>query len=316
MHHARLFAALLPLVVLSAYGQENGSPAAPPAAPTTAPDSAPAAGPAAAPRQATPELEQALRARVQKFFELCAQRKYREVEGMLDEPSRDIFYNGNKPQYNSFEDITEIEWSENFTHAAVTVRAAMDIPMQTFVVHAHPLVPTEWRFVDGQWYMHINTPEEGVRMPIIPVPIKIPASQVPNGVQPPPPPGGMTSLSMKEMRAKAQELMHGVKVDRTFIDLDSTTPGEQKILVRNTTPGPVALSLVVDELPGLTAKLDKQRIGPDEIATATVIWKPKDKVAKPVRTLHVRVLPLGQDIPIQVRFGWNPVQNESASVPR
>ena len=310
MRHPGLVAAVVPLVVFSVYGQEDGSAASPPAVPAPSASSAPAAQPP------SPEAEQALRARVRQYFEDCAQRKYREAEGLLDEPSKDLFYDAAKPQYNSFDEITKIEWSENFTHASVTVRAAMDIPMQTFVIHGHPLVPTEWRLIDGQWYMHINTPEEGIRMPMIPVPVKIPASQVAKGTQPPPPPGGMTSFSTKEMRAKAEELLHGVKADRSFVELDSTRPGEQKIRLRNTTPGPVDLTVVLEELPGLTAKLDKRRIGPNEIAVATVLWKPKDKVAKPVRTLHVRVLPLGQDIPIQVRFNWNPVRNESASIPK
>ena len=307
MIHMRFIAAILPLVAFGVYGQENGASAPAGPAPATSAESAPTA---------PPDVEQALRARVKQYFEACAQRKYREAEGMIDEPSRDTFYNGSKPLYNSFDEITKIEWAENFTHASVTVRAAMDIPMQTFALHAHPLVPSEWRLVDGQWYLHINTPEEGIRMPFFNTPIKIPASQVPAGAQPSMPAGGVANLSQTEMKRQADALLHGVKADRPFVELDSSKAGEQTVRLRNTTPGPVGLSVAVDELPGLSVKLNTDHLGPNEEAVATIDWKPKDHIAKPLRTLHVKVLPLGQDIPIQIRFSFTPVQNESASIPK
>jgi len=310
MIHPRFIAAILPLVAIGVYGQENGAstPAAAASSPTA--ESAPATPAAPA------EVEEALRARVKQYFEACAQRKFREAENIIDEPSRDTFYNGSKPLYNSFDEITKIEWAENFTHASVTVRAAMDIPMQTFVLHAHPLVPSEWRLVDGQWYLHINTPEEGIRMPFFNTPIKIPASQVPTGAQPAPPDGGVANLSQKEMKRQADLLLHGVKADRPFVELDSGKAGEQIVRLRNTTPGPVGLSVAVDDLPGLSVKLSTDHLGPNQEAVATIHWKPKDHIAKPVRTLHVKVLPLSQDIPIQIRFSFTPAQNASASIPK
>lgn len=311
MNQMRLIAAVVPLVVFAAYGQENAASSPAPTAPATTTDAA-AQSPAP-----PPDLEAALRARVQMFFDACSQRKYREAEQLIDEPSRDTFYNANKPMYRSFDEITKIEWSDNFTHASVTVRAGMDMPMQTFVLHAHPLVPTEWRFVDGQWYLHINTPEEGIRMPFFNNPIKIPASQVADAnAAPEPLPGGITSVSQKSMREKANELLHGVKADRGFVELESTTAGEQTIRLKNTTPGPVALSLAMEKRPGLEVSLDKKDLGAGEEAVATVRWTPKDKIAKSLCTLHIHVMPMREDIPIQIRFSYNPVQNESASVPK
>src|SRR5579884_539760 len=162
----RKLAAMAPLFLLTGLAQDKPPEQTP--APIAATPTPAAATPAPADTVMTepppPEVEQALQARVDEFYKACVARKFREAEHILGEESRDQFYNSNKPQYNS-DELKKIIWEDNYTKAKVQVTVGMDMPMQSFVLHARPVVEAEWRLVDGQWYLHLPGPEEGIRTP-------------------------------------------------------------------------------------------------------------------------------------------------------
>src|SRR5581483_1077098 len=159
---SRILLASVPLLALAAMGQDQTASSASPA---QAAQNAPADAAAAAPQQpAPPEVEQALRARVSQYYQDCVDRKYRDAENVLAEESKDWFYNHDKPQYKGFE-IQSINWSDNFTHARVFVFLTVDMHLGTVTIPGHPTAEGEWKLVDGQWYLHLITPQEGFRTP-------------------------------------------------------------------------------------------------------------------------------------------------------
>src|SRR5674476_925173 len=97
------------------------------------------------------DVDAALRARVQEFFDLHVKGQFRKAEELVAEDTKDYFYSGNKPKYLSFE-ISRIEYSEKFTKAKVTVVCEQTIMMPGFADHPMKL-PTpalgNWRMASG-----------------------------------------------------------------------------------------------------------------------------------------------------------------------
>src|SRR5689334_20171800 len=82
------------------------------------------------PFQAKPpaEVDQALRARVQEFFDLHVKGQFRKAEELVAEDTKDYFYTHDKPKYLSCE-ITKIDYQENFTKASVVVTCSRYVMM-------------------------------------------------------------------------------------------------------------------------------------------------------------------------------------------
>ena len=68
--------------------------------------------------KAPPQVDEALRQNVAKFYQAHVDGKFRNAEAVIAEDSKDTFYNLEKQRYFSFE-IVRINYSENFTKAAV-----------------------------------------------------------------------------------------------------------------------------------------------------------------------------------------------------
>ena len=83
-------------------------------------------------QKAPPAVDEALRARISKFFQAHIDGKFRQAEVLVAEDSKDFFYSANKPKYLGFE-IKEIAYSENFTKAKATVVTQMIVMVPGFV---------------------------------------------------------------------------------------------------------------------------------------------------------------------------------------
>src|SRR5688572_16111719 len=75
--------------------------------------------------KAPPQVENALRERIAKFFEAHISGKFRLAEQVVHDDSQDIFYNSQKQKFISYE-IVKIDYSENFTKATVVTAVEMD----------------------------------------------------------------------------------------------------------------------------------------------------------------------------------------------
>jgi len=259
---------------------------------------------AAASQKAPPEVEEALRTRVNNYYEDCIAGKYREAENLLAEESRDYFYNHNKPKYRGFE-VQSIQWSQDFQQAKVFVLLTVDMPLGSVTIPGHPTMEGDWKLVDGQWYLHLITPQEKFVTPFGTV-IKL---------DPEPAPGSpeadkavASRFSPASIRARAADILHGVKPDHDTVVFDSAKPGEAIVHVSNGTPSIAGLELVDPHMTGLSVAIDKTRLSPTEQATLTVRWKPRDAIAKPSAFIHLRTIPAGQDIAIRVDFSFNASQ--------
>src|SRR5690242_243224 len=65
-------------------------------------------------------VDEALRARINQFFQFMVDAKYRQAEALVAEDSKDLYYDGQKPRFLNYE-LKSIEYSDEFTRAKATL---------------------------------------------------------------------------------------------------------------------------------------------------------------------------------------------------
>lgn len=228
------------------------------------------------------EAEAALRARVEQFYQLEVDKKFRQAEALLAEDSRDIFYNANKPVIQGFT-IDRIELTENNTRADVYVKTKL-----TYVIPGFPpmigetQVTSTWRVENGAWVQFID--------PDAPI-------QTPFGKVKPAKPGEKPDAIPRQFKVPdLATLSQMVKIDRNSIVLTRAEP-VQTATISNGLAGGVDLKIASNGLGGVDAELDKTHLESGE--KAVIRFRAKDD-NHASGVVQVRVAPLGQTLAIQV----------------
>src|ERR1700733_2047389 len=101
------------------------------------------------PAQAT--AEKALRARVNQFYQLMLDKKYRVAEEMVASESKDDYYDGTKPDIKGFS-IEKVELSDRNTRATVIVKWKLQtlFPGAGVMTFEFPAT-TWWKIENGKW---------------------------------------------------------------------------------------------------------------------------------------------------------------------
>jgi len=252
-------------------------------------------------QDAPSEVDAALRARVDRFFQAQVSGKFREAIPVVADEAQDWFIGSGKETYKGCK-TTKIEYSENFTKALVTETCQGE-----YRVHGHRMpvtlpIPSHWKVLDGEWYWY-HVKETEIRTPFGIA--KITPDNDPDA------PASDTSKPMipANTMALAQDILRSVKVDKTEIKLESGKSNEDAIEVTNGMPGAISISVDNTGQAGLTVKLDKTELKAGEKARVVFRYNPEDPsvqcgdCAKHVNgtvTTQLHVQPLGQVIPISV----------------
>lgn len=229
---------------------------------------------------ATAEAEKALRDRVQQFYQLQLDKKYRQAEGMVAEESKDDYYNGKKPDIRGF-DIVKVQLQDGDTKAMVTIKAKV----LTLALGAAQVFDfssqTYWKLENGQWCWYI--PEEAKRA-------------TPFGTINTATPGGDRKLDTTGHAPGSIEapdfaaLQSKVSIDRSSVQLDARD-ADQAVTITNGLPGPLELTVDphVKQIRGLSFEIDKTRLESGEKATAHLRWTGQEKISDTVRITAVQV---------------------------
>jgi hypothetical protein len=239
--------------------------------------------------KAPPPVDEALRARVAKFYQAHVDGKFRVADQVVADDSKDAFFGADKTRYKAFE-ITKIAYSDRFTRARVITTCDSEFVtiMSRFPVKM-PLT-TLWKLESGEWFWYVEPRSDGIDTPFG----RMSAGKA----------GGRSPFPAKMPDAAA--ILKQVKVDRTEVKLSSFEPASAEVTVSNQMPGSISLSLSFNGFPGFKARLDRTELGAGESARVLLECKPEDQRPKPTLTLQLTVEPTGQVIPIRVLFAVPP----------
>jgi hypothetical protein len=238
--------------------------------------------------KAPPDVDEALRARIAKFYQALVDGKARRAEEIVAEDSKDFFYNAGKPKFLSFE-IRDISYSENFTKAKVTMVMEMYLLIPGF--EGKPMKvpgPTFWKIENGQWCWYIdpdvlNTTPFG----------KMKDSGVPGSPGAPP---DLRSAPTPETLAKL------VKPDKRIASLRATADSSDQIKIHNGMQGSIRIELRPRaSVRGLEITADRTEIPAGEDAVVSFKYV---KAGFPPRTVNVDIAvePTNQLIQCQAIF--------------
>ena len=205
------------------------------------------------------EAEKALRQRVEEFYQLQQDKKFRQAEDYVAPESKDDYYNARKQEVRDFH-IEKIVLEEGNTKAHVTIKGRMIVLFagaQEFVMPAE----STWKIEDGKWFWYLD--------PVM-------KNLTPFGMMTMKEKDGLPDIKGLDMTGKApdlNEILKKIAIDRTLVEFDK----EQRVFavtITNGTPGLLTLTLDphVAMIKGLEATLDKAKLDAGEKSTVTLKW--------------------------------------------
>ena len=227
--------------------------------------------------------EAALRARVEQFFQLQVDKKYRQGASMVADDSKDAYYDSKKFNIKNFA-IQSIELTDNNTKARVTIKAkvTMTIPAMGPVDFDAP-TPTLWKIEKGQWCYYTDT-TQGVQTPF--GFIKAQQGGAPNG----------PAASQIQAPSPA-DLASLVKVDRTRLEL-TRGGAPEKVVVSNGLPGGVDVEISPASREGMKVNIEKKHLEAGE--KTSIDFSATSNAPAVNQVFNIVVSPLGIQLPVVV----------------
>jgi len=229
------------------------------------------------------EAEAALRARVDEFYRLLVDKKFRQAEALVVEDSKDMYYNWGKPDIKGF-DIKSVEFLDGGRVAKVT----LTVKMVMAVAGAAPVIfnmpsPSTWHLEQGQWALWID-PDIVLMTPMGKIPPR-PKAAADSGAAAPAP------LSIETLRNR-------VLLEQTEVTLTSDSP-VQSVTILN--PSATAVDLTLDEhsrgIHGLVTEIVPSHLG--SLGQGSVLFR-IEKGVKISETVRIVVAPQNQILEIRV----------------
>ena len=234
--------------------------------------------------KAPPGVEEALRMRVSKFFQLQTEGKPRLAEALVADDSKDAYYEGNKPKCISFE-LVKFSFSDEFRRARAVVTCEMFVNLPGFM--ARPVkVPltTLWKLEKGDWYWYVEAPTGDTPF----------GTFRPGGGGP-----GAGLPSQIPSAADAASLLNQVRIDRNELSLKPGQTGE--VILTNGMPGPVTVAVEPPSVPGLHVDTGNGNISAGG-STAVKFHADKSLSGKPPATVTLKIQQTSQRMTVQVSF--------------
>jgi len=235
------------------------------------------------------DAEAALRARVEQFYQLQVEKKYRQAEAMVADDTKDDYYNGRKPDIKGFT-VGTIEMGNDNTHAkvAMKVKSLLLIPgAGAQVMEMAP--PTYWKLENGRWCWYIPAElKSGTPFGSMHTGDNTPHSLDMKGQAP----GGIEHPDVGALQGR-------ITIDKTLVELSADAP-DSVVTISNGLPGGVDLRLDphAETIKGLTVKVDKIHLEQGEKTTVHLHFSGKEKIADVV---EIAAFPVNLPLDITVR---------------
>lgn len=255
--------------------------------------------------KAPPDVDQALRARIAKFYQAFVDGKFRLADALVAEDSKDVFFAAEKKRYKAC-DIGNVTYSDNFTKAKAVVSCDTDYFMMGRQIAVKLPISSQWKVADGDWFWYVTPISEQETTPTPFGPVKRAPLAQPGDQAPP------TAAMMPDPAAVISQVANGVKVEQTSLEFNTTKSSKQEITLKNMMPGDVTV-FASTSIQGLTVKPGKSQVHAKGDLTLAVAFKADDSsITCPTCLTHpqdrlagdviLRVEPTGQEIPVHIKF--------------
>lgn len=232
--------------------------------------------------------EAAVRQRVEKFYGLQVEGKFRQSEAFVCEDSKDAFYTARKRQWLSVE-IVSAQYDASRNLYMMTTTLGMNQGTPAGIVKVTYPNTTLWRFEDGNWCMHLPPPTpDGKATPFGAMKVQDPSS------------AEGKKLEMKPV--SAEMVQGGVKADKEQLVVAPTGTSSDELHITNHLSGMVELEIIPLYTPGLKLTLSTTELKARETATLKVEFTPVDNRALRTLSTSVMVHPLGIKLPVRIAF--------------
>src|SRR5258708_22179699 len=249
---------------------------------------------------APPDVDQALRARVNEFFQFHVDGNFRKAYELVADDSKDYYFAAQKVQFKSFK-IDKIDYLDNFTKATVTLtcermwRIRIQLP-ETLVTLP---VTSLWKLEHGKWAYFHDAQNEWIT-PMGPSSAKTPPSNTSGQIK-------MPNLSRESIAEAAQNSLKKAGVDKSDVTLATDKASADQVVFHNGQLGPVRLTLDPGpKVKGLTVELDKTDVNGGDNALIKLRYAPSpegdDALPSSPIVVRVFVAPFNQTVPITVKF--------------
>ncbi len=224
-----------------------------------------------------PEVDQALRAQATAFLKYQMEGKFREAYGLVAEDSQD-YYLGAVKEKSASAELQKIEYSDNFTKAAVTSASK-----QTLMMEARPIeIPSgridQWKLENGQWKWYHDASRDMVTTLVGAMPAATPGS--PAATAPKLPKEITPEAAVEAMKRVPAPKSQVPTLNRQNMPFTVGQESTEEIVFHNNTPGQVRVDAdLIADFPGFVVQPKKFLLKAQEETTFKVSYHPSDKGA-------------------------------------
>lgn len=248
-----------------------------------------------------PEVDAALRARIQHFYQAHVDGKFRVADQVVAEDSKDAFFAAPKRRYLEYE-IVRINYKDNFQDAEAVVKCVGEWTARGQRTKVNLVATSLWKLQDGQWFWYVLPAT--TRMTPFGVMHAEGGGEGAKGES-----GAQMAAAavLRDPQAAARMILESVKADKQELTLAGYEKSSGEVTITNGMLGPVTLRADIDgRFPGLTFSLDKTEVPPGGTATLTIVCDPKDRTPKPILTARIFVEETGRVLPVRLLFALPP----------
>jgi hypothetical protein len=206
-------------------------------------------------------VDEALRKRVDEFYQCYVTGEFRKAYQDVADDSKDTYFQSEKTRYKAFK-IGRIDYTDNYTRAKVMIAADIDFKFQGQVFPTTVPFIANWKFDNGNWYWYTvpRAAGEKVESPFGPMYV---SKDQPTGEAKPQASGGPVTASqaIAQMRAMPTVL-------DPVVSLNSQNSYSNSMRIINPSPKPMKLQIKVKDTPGLSVSPDALEIAPQKTGQA------------------------------------------------
>jgi len=243
---------------------------------------------------ASPEVENALRERVDQFYSLFQKGRFREAEQFVVEESRDAYYAARKVRIMGYK-IRSLNIEPDLDEAQVMVACEMMVPMASSRPLPVPLT-SRWKRIGGEWYLHFEPRkvEDGKwDSPFGPMTFKDDGGHGGTG-------GAFQNRS--QMTLEALQNLYELSAEQVEFATDAAGPVTKTVTVANRAKGSLTLERESPEVKGLDVKVEPAGIERGGEAVISLTYHPKEARLEGEQEIRFLLMPLGQQIKLRVFF--------------